>query len=839
MQKHIFFLLLLAGCSKVSSPVQNVAANVLPEAAVGEMAVSVVQSLEPIKELNPAKENSHARIAGEFESEGQNTVSRILLRKEAILNRDFLYGAALQSASVFEEGEKEPTDLTALAIGLVPAQFKVMGQKLRLITDSRVDFESDVNTPSRLIFEFPIIEETSSTILIQADQPSPLLDTLLNGKTNKILKRAQWIRSLEYAKADDLFLIQSSIELVDGTLAEFMETLTPREKIVPKDVSPIFNDEDLNPDAARYGFLDAGDAYINVPEKGRVKTKAAVRYNFKNEPIRWYVTPNVPDKYLADVKNGVLAWNRYAKGMGMNQLVSFEGKVPEGVKIGDPRYNIIVWNNVADADAAYESQAADPFTGIQSYSLIYIPLAWINIGKKYWENATATEQANSARTEKLQRLLKNRKFAGRSLPVNCLSDAQLQITPDSAENPEELARGLLKAVVFHEVGHALGLDHNFKGSLSFDPDHGKDIFSYSIMDYNQYNEEHAAFSSLESADGPLLEYDRQIISVLYNNGKDVKETDPEIATCGDEVADSSEDGVDPLCLRYDIGTDPTARALRSIELLSKKESRSGKMLSLPTAMENLGGRLPDPLSVKKVEDAKKEMDGLAEKILGTASLYVSSSANSLSYIGSQSLKSLRIFQPDVLPKEYEEAALRANAIQLLEAVQSWSEVPAATQTSLAQVRNLAAAWLAQVPEIAKMADGARKDQIGALLKPLDQLVEKLNVSQLSKVRTKWAASFKRDTSAPLAIIQRDGKSVDVESLVISYLENLVSPKVGSMDRPMAERLAGATNLASYAKIPQAKEAAARLREEVSVEIRSSTDARKREPLRKLLEALSW
>ena len=65
----------------------------------------------------------------------------------------------------------------------------------------------------------------------------------------------------------------------------------------------------------------------------------------------------------------------------------FAGKLPENVKLGDPRYNVIVWDNVQDGNAAYESQAADPITGIQSHSNIYIPFSWLKIAKEYWTDA--------------------------------------------------------------------------------------------------------------------------------------------------------------------------------------------------------------------------------------------------------------------------------------------------------------------------------------------------------------------------------------------------------------------------------------------------------------------
>src|SRR5690606_13372055 len=111
--------------------------------------------------------------------------------------------------------------------------------------------------------------------------------------------------------------------------------------------------------------------------------------------------------------------------------------LPEGVSVGDPRYNVVVWDNIQAAGAAYESQAADPLTGAVSHSLVYLPLAWINIGKEYWEAASGTEAVAEKRVSAVSRLLKSRKYLGRSMPVHCLEGAHMHLTTDSAESPEE------------------------------------------------------------------------------------------------------------------------------------------------------------------------------------------------------------------------------------------------------------------------------------------------------------------------------------------------------------------------------------------------------------------
>lgn len=768
---------------------------------------------------------------------GQSAVvSEITLTRSALLNRTFLYGTSLQTSSM-QDGDISVT-LMGIALGQAPAQFRVLDNRLRLETDSRLDFESDVNHPARLIHDFPILRQDSETITIRADGASPLIDTFLLGTKNAVGKRASWIRSMEYAAADDLFLIESSVELVNGTVAEFMETLTPRDRVVPADAKPILVDEEHNPASKRYRFLEGSKVFMNIEGK-RVKTAAAQRFFVQNgQPIKWHVTRNVPEAYLLDVKNGIEAWNRYSQAMWGRDLVRFEGRLPEGVKIGDPRFNIVIWDNVQEAGAAYESQNSDPLTGMQTHSLIYLPLAWVNIGKEYWNNASRTEENSEKVAAATARILKSREFLGRALPVNCIDGAHHHVSLRAKESPEEFARTLLKGVLFHEMGHALGLAHNFKGSLSFDPDRSETLFSTSIMDYNQYNEEGEAFSSLDSANGPLLEYDRQIISVLYNEGKDIKDSDPKLPACADAEADSQEGGVDPLCVRYDIGTDPTKQALRALELIQNREARNGRMSSLALAIPRALGDLPSADTIDTVAKAKAGLVKLLNAVRGTTSLYIGGSANSLAYLGSQAMKSLFVYRDDVLPAEYKEAEMRERALSLLESVAGTGDtLPEASRAALTQVREAALAWLQTTPAFTGASEDERSKAFGELRTLMEKHLAATEASVLSRARVRVLGALNYSASAPLSFHSRQGQSVDLEEVVVGLLEKSAGAKAGASDRPTAERKAALAALVTYAKTSAGKEAMERARLGLQNEIRLTRDATQREELRKLAALL--
>ncbi|RYZ94050.1 MAG: hypothetical protein EOP11_26945, partial [Proteobacteria bacterium] len=329
-------------------------------------------------------------------------------------------------------------------------------------------------------------------------------------------------------------------------------------------------------------------------------------------------------------------------------------------------------------------------------------------------------------------------------------------------NPEAFGRELLRGTLFHEVGHALGLAHNFKGSLSFDPDSGQG-FSNSIMDYNHFNEESAAFDGPEVSTGPLLEYDRQIISVLYNDAKDIKASDAVLPVCNDTEADSSKAGVDPLCLRYDIGRDPTAQALRAIELLQNKDAHSGKLRSLPVALLNTLNDLPAASTLASVDDAKKAVTAFIETVKGTANLYIGGTANSLANLGSLSLKSLYVARDKALPAGYSETELRDHALTVLETGLSLEALPDATKASIAGLRGGIESYLRQAPAIATASETDREQQIGDILKSLDGEMAKAEGAVLTKMRTKLLTTIKYNAEAPLAFHTRNGETIGSRS----------------------------------------------------------------------------
>ena len=110
--------------------------------------------------------------------------------------------------------------------------------------------------------------------------------------------------------------------------------------------------------------------------------------------------------------------------------------------------------------------------------------------------------------------------------------------PVAGMDAEAFSRSVVRAVVMHEVGHTLGLRHNFMGSLGTSKDGA--VQSASIMDYND-----------EVIDAQFEEpgsYDQAIVASEYQNKPIVEE----FKFCTDEFASA---GL-PTCAPFDFSANP-------------------------------------------------------------------------------------------------------------------------------------------------------------------------------------------------------------------------------------------------------------------------------------------
>ena len=181
------------------------------------------------------------------------------------------------------------------------------------------------------------------------------------------------------------------------------------------------------------------------------------------EPIVWYIDRGTPEKYVEAVREGIEFWQSAFEQAGFkNGIIAKMAPSMEENPDWDPedaRYSVIRWipSGIPNAQGPH---VADPRSGeiieadVRMYhNVIKLLEGW------YFAQAGATDP----RAKKLP------------LPNDVMSD-------------------LVRFVVAHEVGHSIGLHHNFIGNNSYtidqlrDPEFVKEFgVSASIMDYARFN----------------------------------------------------------------------------------------------------------------------------------------------------------------------------------------------------------------------------------------------------------------------------------------------------------------------------------------------------------------
>lgn len=759
----------------------------------------------------------------------------VTFTKDQIFNRDFLYGADLQHSTIFDADSKLYDQVYAM--GHEIAFFRKMGGYLQLVADQSWKFESDVNKPERLINEFYILEETDKTITVDINQPSPVLRQMFWGSQTDVT-RSSWLRSVEFDPNGNYLLMESSIETLKGEIVEHMESLFPRENLVGQNQKPLWltETEEL---AQRFEFLAWFPAYRQTAD-GRVAAPAAFKFDInKNKAVKWYVTANVPDEILKDVQTSVEGWNRYFQKMWGSDGLVFAGKLPANAKLGDPRYNVIVWDNVQDGDAAYESQAVDPLSGLQSHSNIYIPYSWLKTASEYWADGQFAERLDKAESQfdRQKKWLSSKTFMGSPLRFGCFRDLSKIVLNGQNKTKEDLAvlaREVLKGVIMHEVGHGLGMDHNFKGSL-YNED-GR--FTSSIMDYNHYNLEREVFYSVDSANGPLLEYDRQFLDALYNDGQTLKDS-PVLPSCNDTDADNTDGGVDPTCTRYDAGANPYNWMLDTVQLIEKPSFTLGQMKSLTEALTDIGVSLSQAREVTTEEDFAAIRDDFYARQSALFDFYAFAGAHSLRYLTTINLKTLKGITPGILESTiFVENDLRKAVLTNLDYIFKSEKAPQAPLAQLAANNSQFQNWMLGTEYYKSLEPAEQAKLFSETIIKQAEIEKHIREVTFTKVRQRLAANLAADETNAFYFSTQN--NLDVEAYVIDLLKKVAMTQTqGEFVRSITERKAAITSFMTFraANIASASQAE-EISTVISAELQQAKTSQERSELRALLALLN-
>lgn len=259
------------------------------------------------------------------------------------------------------------------------------------------------------------------------------------------------------------------------------------------------------------------DPYLRYVNRWRLAPSDTAAYKRgelvePEEPIVYYVDHTVPDAYRPYVKAGIEAWNEAFEAAGYEGAVVAEDAPDDSSwSAEDIRYSTVQWTAAHQMGYAIGPSQTDPRTGEMLNADILISSEFVRGWKQTYENVMPeTDGHRGLRQTPLQHtseMLPNtfsRELAryacwaerGKAQQIGLQHALLLArgVLDPGASMPENYLGSAIKDLVMHEVGHTLGLRHNFKASSgiasnelhdkSYTSEHG---VSLSVMDYAPVN----------------------------------------------------------------------------------------------------------------------------------------------------------------------------------------------------------------------------------------------------------------------------------------------------------------------------------------------------------------
>jgi hypothetical protein len=305
------------------------------------------------------------------------------------------------------------------------------------------------------------------------------------------------------------------------------------------------------------------------------------------QPIVFWIDRNVPEKYRKSVAAGVLEWNRAFERIGFKDaLVVKQQSEKDGFSTMDAGHASIRWFSGADVGFAIGPSRVDPRSG-------EILDADIGMSDVFARGARRLLVEDVGQAAALADPLRAHgeppacSYAAEAAGEMHFAADLLEARGLEMDGPEAeaIAQAYVKDVIMHEVGHTLGLRHNFRASMAYtnnqisDPEFTrKNGVTASVMDYTPFNLALAGEKQGEYLQSTIGPYDYWAIEYAYAPLDPAREkadlakiaarsTEPWLAYGTDEDAGyGTLLGIDPDVNRFDLGPDPIDFYKRRVKL---------------------------------------------------------------------------------------------------------------------------------------------------------------------------------------------------------------------------------------------------------------------------------
>jgi hypothetical protein len=368
-----------------------------------------------------------------------------------------------------------------------------------------------------------------------------------------------------------------------------------------------------------YYRADSTEKYINRFHLEKADPQADLSEPV--EPIVWYIDPSVPEEFRPAVREGILSWNEAYEEIGYQNAIVVKEVDPnnEDYDHADGMQNVVRWTMSESTAYAVALFRTDPFTGEILNASVTVDASYPALLKLQF-NEEIEPTLDTARQAALDSLARSSMRTEHVHGPDCSHgegwhahkdelrekgwrldacnhaeefgrEASMMTALLSALNAEvdedKFIHDFVRETIAHEIGHCLGLRHNFAGSTYLEVDElgnpaitSEKGLSASVMDYNPPNVKAALEGSpVMFNDGPGV-YDKWAIRYGY---MDVIAASPEGERYAlDPVAkqsgkpghlfltDEDADGINPLAVRWDSGGDSLnylQSVLRSFDLI--------------------------------------------------------------------------------------------------------------------------------------------------------------------------------------------------------------------------------------------------------------------------------
>ncbi|HVE49147.1 MAG TPA: zinc-dependent metalloprotease [Casimicrobiaceae bacterium] len=340
------------------------------------------------------------------------------------------------------------------------------------------------------------------------------------------------------------------------------------------------------------------------------KKDPAAESSEPKKAIVFWLDRTIPVKYRDPIREGILEWNKAFARIGYKDAIKVELQPDDAdFDTSDTFHASVRWQTVARSSyGAIGPSVVDPRTGEILDADIGIDANNVRVVRNLRAEFVPRSEATPAPFEPMSPQQKrmyctfDEVATGEAVFGLSLLEARGEIDVDSPD-VERFVAAFLKEMVMHEVGHTLGLRHNFRASTIYteselaDPDFtSKHGISGSVMEYNPWNialrgarQGGYHMSTLGPYDYWAIEYGYREIAAADEAAELARiasrSHEPILAYATDE--DASILSLDPQINQLDLGREPLAFAQKRFALVRElwertesKELKSGESYSM-------------------------------------------------------------------------------------------------------------------------------------------------------------------------------------------------------------------------------------------------------------------